>query len=140
MTEDENTGLRFYTYTKTPYEFAKANSDVYPLLKEHARMMRNNPTEAEAFLWKQIKGKALGVTFKRQCIILDYIADFFCPEENLIIEVDGGYHDLPEQMIHDEGRTSRLEKSGYNILRFTNEEVLNNIDTVIQQIVYYIRL
>ena len=140
MTEDVNSELTFKLYERTPYEFTKANSDVYALLKEHARTMRNNPTDAEAFLWRQIKGKALGVAFKRQCVILDYIADFFCPENNLVIEVDGGYHELPEQMILDEARTRRLEESGYNILRFTNEEVLYDIDSVIQQIVNYIRL
>ena len=70
-------------------DFHRANPDWYPLLKEHARRMRNNPTEAEDFLWRQLKGKGLNTSFKRQCVILDFIADFYSPSANLIIEVDG---------------------------------------------------
>ena len=96
--------------------------------------MRNNPTEAETFLWKQLKGKGLGSDFKRQCIILDFIADFYCPSANLIIEVDGGYHLQEEQQQLDKEREERLQAKGYNILRFTNEQVINQTKQVIQAI------
>ncbi len=76
-------------------DFHLANPDWYPLLKEHARRMRNNPTEAEDFLWRQLKGKGLNTSFKRQCVILDYIADFYSPSANLIIE---GTEDTTRQM------------------------------------------
>ena len=112
-------------------DFHRANPDWYPLLKEHARRMRNNPTEAEDFLWRQLKGKGLNTSFKRQCVFLDYIADFYSPSANLIIEVDGGYHQTDEQQTLDEIREEKLKKQGYRILRFTNEQVLFDIDRVL---------
>ena len=115
-------------------DFHRANPDWYPLLKEHARRMRNNPTEAEDFLWRQLKGKGLNTSFKRQCVILDYIADFYSPSANLIIEVDGGYHQRDEQQTLDEIREEKLKKQGYRILRFTNEQVLFDIDRVLTKI------
>ena len=115
-------------------DFHQANPDWYPLLKEHARRMRNNPTEAEDFLWRQLKGKGLNTSFKRQCVILDYIADFYSPSANLIIEVDGGYHQTDEQQTLDEIREEKLKKQGYRILRFTNEQVLFDIDRVLTKI------
>ncbi len=115
-------------------DFHRADPDWYPLLKEHARRMRNNPTEAEDFLWRQLKGKGLNTTFKRQCVILDYIADFYSPSANLIIEVDGGYHQTDEQQTQDEIREEKLKKQGYRILRFTNEQVLFDIDRVLTKI------
>lgn len=115
-------------------DFHRANPDWYPILKEHARRMRNNPTDAEAYLWKQLKAQGLGAAFKRQCVILDFIADFYCPLANLIIEVDGGYHLQEGQHKLDEEREDRLRAKGYNILRFTNEQVLFDIDNVIKDI------
>lgn len=115
-------------------DFHRANPDWYPILKEHARRMRNNPTDAEAYLWKQLKAQGLGAAFKRQCVILDFIADFYCPSANLIIEVDGGYHLQEGQHKLDEEREDRLRAKGYNILRFTNEQVLFDIDNVIKDI------
>lgn len=96
--------------------------------------MRNNPTEAECFLWKQLKGEVLGVRFKRQCVILDFIADFYSPDTGLIIEVDGGYHQKEVQLELDEERTMRLERKGYHVLRFTNEEVLFETEKVMNKI------
>lgn len=104
-------------------DFHWANPDWYPLLKEHARRMRNNPTDAEFFLWKQLKGNGLKTSFKRQCVILDYIADFYSPTSNLIIEVDGGYHKRDEQQKLDEVREKKLKEQGYRLLRFTNEQI-----------------
>ena len=121
-------------------DFHRANPDWYPLLKEHARRMRNNPTEAETFLWKQLKAQGLGVAFKRQCIILDFIADFYCPSANLIIEVDGGYHLQEEQQQLDKEREERLQAKGYNILRFTNEQVLFDIDKVLKDITEFLSI
>ena len=121
-------------------DFHRANPDWYPILKEHARRMRNNPTEAETFLWKQLKAQGLGVAFKRQCIILDYIADFYCPSANLIIEVDGGYHLQEEQQQLDKEREERLQAKGYNILRFTNEQVLFDTDKVLKDITEFLSI
>lgn len=123
-------------------DFHRANPDWYPLLKENAKRMRNNPTEAEFVLWQILKGNGLGVRFKRQCVVLDFIADFLAPEINLIIEVDGGYHSVDEQITLDEARTTRLENKGYKVVRFTNEEVLSdtlNVITKIKQHINYER-
>lgn len=113
------------------YELETASSDRYKLLKEFAKKNRDNPTLAESFLWQNIKSKALGVKFQRQHIVYDYIADFICIEKKLIIEVDGGYHFTTKQQIEDEIRSKALSSKGFTILRFTNEEVLFNIDFVI---------
>ena len=78
--------------------------------------------------------EALGVKFKRQHIIYDYIVDFICLEKNLVIEVDGAYHYTDEQMIHDAYRTEELERFGFKILRFANEEVINETESVISKI------
>ena len=116
------------------YDYQTADPTLYPLLKEYARKNRNNPTEAESTLWNYLKADALGVTFRRQHIIGDYIADFVCLETKLIIELDGGYHQLPKQQGNDEQRSEWLQRRGFRILRFTNEELFNNISTVLTTI------
>ena len=106
----------------------------YPLLWAFAKEKRNNPTEAERLLWFYLSNKQLGVRFRRQHIIGQYIADFACLDKMLIIELDGGYHSLPEQQISDEQRTADLQKWGYRVIRFTNEELFNGIDLVLTKI------
>ncbi|MBQ5938212.1 MAG: endonuclease domain-containing protein [Bacteroidaceae bacterium] len=110
----------------------------YDRLKAFARENRRNQTEAEEFLWRQLKGNALGVKFKRQLIIQNYIADFACLEKSLIIEVDGGYHYIQEQMELDAYRTEDLEKLGFKVLRFRNEEIIIEIEQVLKTIQDYI--
>ena len=119
--------------------FELADPFFYDMLKEYARENRRNQTEAEEFLWRQIKGNALGVKFKRQLIILSYIADFACLEKSLVIEVDGGYHFTDEQMVQDAYRTEELEKAGFKVLRFRNEDVIRNIEQVLNTIQEYIK-
>lgn len=111
-----------------------ADSTQYNLLKENAQENRKNPTEAESVLWDMLKGNNIGLHFRRQHIILDYIVDFICLEKGLVIELDGGYHNNPEQAEYDKQRTSHLKKLGYTELRFTNEELLTNPDAVIARI------
>ena len=111
-----------------------ADSTQYNLLKENAQENRKNPTEAEAVLWDMLKGNNIGMHFRRQHIILDYIVDFICLEKGLVIELDGGYHNDPEQEEYDKQRTDHLTKLGYTELRFTNEEFLTNPDAVIERI------
>ena len=106
----------------------------YPLLWAFAKENRNNPTEAESLLWFYLSNKQLGVRFRRQHIIGQYIADFACLEKMLIIELDGGYHSLPEQQISDGQRTANLQERGYRVIRFTNEELFNGIDLVLTKI------
>ena len=113
------------------YPYQTADPLLYPRLLEFARHNRNNPTEAESLLWGYLKGKEIGVTFKRQHIIGDYIADFVCLDTKLIVELDGRYHQLPQQQISDSLRTEWLESKVYRVLRFTNEELFKNIDAVL---------
>ena len=114
--------------------FQTASCDRYGLLKEFAKKNRQNPTDAELFLWKHIKGKSLGVDFKRQHVIYDYIADFACLDKMLVIEVDGGYHFKDELIEYDAYRTECLEQYGYKVIRFKNENVLMDINNVIKEI------
>ena len=106
----------------------------YGLLKELAEENRNKPTEAESVLWEALRGKGIGDKFRRQHIIDDFIVDFFCADKGLTIEVDGGYHNYPPQMKSDAERTKALSKLGYIEIRFSNEEVLCDIDGVLQKI------
>ena len=111
-----------------------ADSTQYDLLKENAKTNRKNPTEAESVMWDMLKGNNLGYHFRRQHIILDYIVDFICLEKGLVIELDGGYHNDPQQKAYDGYRTAHLQRLGYTELRFKNEELLCNPDDVIKKI------
>ncbi len=105
-----------------------------PILFELAKNNRLNPTDAEDFLWKQISGSKLGVRFKRQHPITYFIADFYCHTAKLVIEVDGGYHNIPSQYEYDCNRDFELEELGLKVIRFTNEQVLFDIENTIQKI------
>ena len=98
-----------------------------PIHFEFARELRNNPTEAESFLWDHLHN-IKGIRFKRQHPILYFIADFYCHKAKLIIEVDGGYHTIPEQYEYDKNRDTDLEELGLKVIRFTNEQVLFEIE------------
>ena len=111
-----------------------ADSTQYDLLKANAIANRKAPTEAEAIMWSLLKGNNLGLHFRRQHIILDYIVDFICLDKGLVIELDGGYHNNLEQKEYDERRAAHLQRLGYTELRFTNEELLCNPDGVIARI------
>lgn len=101
---------------------------------ENAKMLRKNMTEAEDRLWQKIRKNKLGVKFRRQHMIDKFIADFYCYECKLVIEVDGGYHSNSEQIEYDTNRTYEIEDYGISVIRFTNSEVLSNIDWVVQEI------
>ena len=109
-------------------------ASTYQLLCQNAKYNRKHPTEAEALLWEYLRGKQLGVRFRRQHPIYDYIPDFICLSLNLIIEVDGDYHLAEEQKLSDEKRDAYLMTFGFHIIRFTNEEVLHNLNKVLNKI------
>ena len=111
-----------------------ADPMMYGELKRRAEEMRKNPTEAESVLWDALRGNGLGVKFRQQHIIEDFIVDFFCNEYKVTIEVDGGYHTEADQMKSDKERTARLNELGYTELRFTNEEILGDLDNVLKKI------
>jgi len=98
-------------------------------LKARARAMRSNPTPAEARLWSILRGKRFeGARFTRQAIIGSYIADFAAPSANLVIEIDGDTH--AGQVEYDAARTMFIERQGYRVIRFTNADVIGNIEGV----------
>lgn len=117
------------------YSYITTDPVTYGLLKKFVDQHRSNPTEAEKKLWEGLRGKKIaGFKFRRQHIISNYIGDFVCLTEKLIIEVDGLHHQIPENKISDAERTQELNRLGFKVIRFTNDEVLNNIDFVIKKI------
>ena len=115
-----------------PY-FMTGGNNAYRLIEE-AKRMRKEPTEAEAALWELLRDKKLGDKFRRQHLIDDFIVDFVCLSKNLVIEVDGGYHNDLTQKEYDEQRTLFLNEKGFRVIRFTNEEVLGNTEAVLKEI------
>jgi len=98
-------------------------------LLSRARQMRSEPTDAERKLWEGLRRGSFDVKFKRQHPVGGYIVDFYCPQRKLIIELDGGQH--MESAEYDERRTVVLAKDGFRVLRFWNNDVLENIDGVL---------
>ena len=115
-------------------KFKTAHPFNYEILKENAKENRKHPTEAEAALWESLRANQLGEKFRRQHIIGDFIVDFVALNSKLIIEVDGAYHNDAEQMEADKLRSDFLNEAGFNVLRFTNEQVLQDTDNTIKEI------
>jgi very-short-patch-repair endonuclease len=106
-----------------------------PRLRELARNMRRNPTEAENVLWQHLRNKKLeGRIFRRQHPIDIFIVDFYCHSEQLIIEVDGGIHEETDIKTRDQGRTDEMERFDLRVIRFTNEDILKNMESVLRMI------
>ena len=107
--------------------------------KAFSRKLRNHSTLGEVLLWKQLRaGQLMGYTFNRQKPIGNYIVDFYCKPLNLVIEVDGGHHFEEEQQQRDKERQQILEEMGLYFLRFRDEDVRNNMDSVKETIVRFI--
>jgi len=110
-----------------------------PKLKEFAKKLRNNSTKSEIILWLKLKNKQLyNYKFIRQKPIDNYILDFYCPELELGIELDGYSHELVEVFHKDLKKEKRLNELGIAILRFKDEQVFYNIENVIKEIEFYI--
>ena len=116
------------------YIYETADDMEYELLKNNAIHNRQYATEAELLLWHYLKEKKIGYKFRRQHIVGEYITDFINLKHKLIIEVDGKYHQEAEQVIKDAQRTQYLEQKGYTVIRFTNEEIFNHMEDVINKI------
>ena len=112
-----------------------ADGKTYAVLKGRPRELRNNPSQAEAELWPHIRKRQIeGCEFRRQHIIGHFISDFVCLDKKLILEIDGGYHQLPEVKLKDEERTAILKQMGYQVLRFRNEDIYDDLESVLKQI------
>lgn len=120
------------------YSYMTADPYLYSLLKQFSKELKKNMTPAESILWSFLKGNGLGKPFRRQHIIGEFIADFVCLPRKIIIELDGGYHNLPQQQISDKERTKWLEDKGFTVIRFTNEEVIGDKFNVINKIEKFI--
>ena len=96
------------------------------LLIYKAKEMRHEPTKAEKTLWECLRDRKIGYKIRRQHIVNGFIADFICIEKNVIIEVDGGIHDTTEQKKYDKFRTEILNNNDFLVIRYTNEEVIEN--------------
>ncbi|TZF86310.1 methionine synthase (plasmid) [Pedobacter sp. BS3] len=113
-----------------------ADPMLYPVLKEFSLKHRAVPTEAENIMWQLVKGKKLeGYKFCRQHIIGTFITDLVCLDRKLVIEIDGLIHQLPENQLSDQERTAWLQDQGYEVIRFTNDEVLADTDNVLNRLV-----
>lgn len=118
-----------FTYSHNPKDIRLQNK-----LQTMAREFRKNPTVTEQKLWKYLRGRKIyGYKFRRQHPVLHYIVDFYCHEKKLIIEADGSIH--TNQQARDQSRDVVLQQAGYTVIRFTNDQVLHQIDDVLQNII-----
>lgn len=126
---------KFFDYNQLKYpKFWGMRNLCSPEKKAFCRKMRKNPTKAEAILWQHLKKKKLGCPAGRQRLIFGYIADFYVPRFNLIIELDGNHHLNGKQKEYDHQRTKNLEACGFKVIRFLNKEVFLDIKSVIKTI------
>ncbi len=101
----------------------------------NARGLRQRMTEAETLLWRSLKAHRLGgYKFRRQQPVASYVVDFFCSQAKLILELDGGYHQEEAQRKQDDARDAFMREAGYEVLRFSNSEVLGNLPDVLRRI------
>ncbi len=96
--------------------------------------LRTKETEAEKVLWQRLRSARIGYKFRRQVDIGPYVVDFCCFSKKLIIELDGEFHKRIDRRIVDRQRTQHLEKLGYVVIRFWNQEVINDVDEIIRKI------
>ena len=106
-----------------------------PSLFRNAYQLRNNPTEAEKILWQYLKDRQIeGVRFRRQHSLKNFIPDFYGHQVKLAIELDGGYHNEMVQKLYDNDKDDILRNSGLTVLRYSNEEVIFEIEKVLNSI------
>lgn len=106
--------------------------DATPVVFENARNLRYKMTKAERILWNRVsKKQIMDHRFRRQHPIGKYIADFYCHQGKLVIEVDGEIHDHPDRIEYDAKRTTELESLGIRVLRFTNQQIFSQLEETI---------
>jgi very-short-patch-repair endonuclease len=108
---------------------------IHPTIRKFARELRQPKTPAEATLWRHLRNRNLEYKFRRQHPIESFIVDFYCAEAKLLIEVDGETHFQKTQIEYDQARTEHLERLGYKVIRFTNDDIRYNINIVISKII-----
>ncbi|MEW6374862.1 MAG: endonuclease domain-containing protein [Thermodesulfobacteriota bacterium] len=106
-----------------------------PALKQRRRELRHNQTDAEKALWAQLRNKQFyGMKFFRQYSIGPYILDFYCPNMKLAVELDGGQHNQCESKAYDETRSEYLKAKGIEVMRFWDNEVLLDMESVLTEL------
>ncbi|MEI7677202.1 MAG: leucine--tRNA ligase, partial [Bacteroidales bacterium] len=134
--QEKGVNTSSYENQKNPWQTTDAER--WNLLIDIAKNFRSNQTKAEDALWQAVRAKKTGYKIRRQHIVDRFIADFICLEKAVIIEVDGGIHDTAEQKEKDALRTEILNENGFDVIRFSNEEILTDIGSVIDQIIEYL--
>ena len=118
---------------------AKLHQGTKAATQEYAKELRNRTTEAEQKLWSLLRNRQLkGKKFRRQHAIANYVADFYCNESKLVIELDGNFHTEAETKEYDKSRTNLLNELGITVLRFWNEEVIKDPGKVLEKISEYL--
>ncbi|MFA9390324.1 MAG: endonuclease domain-containing protein [Prolixibacteraceae bacterium] len=112
--------------------YITANAITYELIRTFRDRLKDNPTQAEKVLWEFLRNKKIGYKIRRQHIIDNFITDFVCLNKKLVIEIDGKIHLKYKE--YDELRTFKLNQKGYEVIRFTNEEVFANPQAVAMKI------
>ena len=108
-------------------------------LTPRARALRRRMTDAEMLLWSRLRRAQLeGRSFTKQCPIGDAVADFACRSAKLVVELDGGQHDV--ERIADAERTRLIEAHGYRVIRYWNSDVMENLDGVLEDILRHLRI
>ncbi|MFA6526598.1 MAG: endonuclease domain-containing protein [Candidatus Buchananbacteria bacterium] len=118
-----------------PYIFNK------PIQKQLRQKLLSESPRAEIILWQKLRGRQIrGLKFHRQYGIGNFIVDFYCPEIELVIEVDGDTHYRPDAVINDELRTKIISASNLKVLRFDNNDIYRNIERVLDRIYEVVNL
>ena len=117
------------------YGWSTADALAYTAVENNAVKNRRPMTQAEDRLWQELKGNKIGVHFRCQHVIGMYIADFVSLKNRLVIEVDGEYHQTPEQQLADQYRTDYLQQKGYRVIRFANYQILLDIESVMSKVI-----
>jgi len=119
---------------KSPYKKGGMFEGANPVVFNYAKNLRKTMTTEEMILWGHLKNGIKEYKFRRQHPISNYIADIYCHKLKLLIEVDGTIHNNPEVKINNLKRESELATMGYTNIRFTNDEVLNNLQSILEKI------
>jgi very-short-patch-repair endonuclease len=127
---EHNSNIMSKTYTQVDLWKGSRTSTF-----RNAKYLRQNTTEAEETLWKFLRNRNLNrCKFRRQHPLGSFVADFYCHESQLVVEVDGGYHNLVDQQAYDKWRTEELAQMGISVIRFTNEQVEKDLNGVLAEI------
>lgn len=116
---------------KNPYKTGGMFEGASHLIFENAKQLRKNMTATETALWMHLRKGVSGYKFRRQHPIGLYIADFYCHKVKLIVEIDGIIHNRKDIQEHDEKRQKDLTELGYTVIRFTNQQVITNVESIL---------